>query len=113
MSRIFSAERLIKFALPTGLILIAVIFLSGLGDNGANTAEQQLEQRLCDMICSMEELENAEKPHVMVRLAKDGYTVTGAAVVCKGSENPVVKEKLLEMIGKALDIPMSKISISA
>lgn len=39
-------------------------------------------------------------------------TVRGVAVVCDGGENPVTKEKIIDVVTKALNISSSRVSVT-
>lgn len=116
MKEFLKSEKLLKAAFIVGIIAIALIFLSGLGDSSGKsstvTKEQQLEQRIGAVLCSMQGMEGAEPPAVMIKLDSDELTVLGVTIICKKAENPVLKEKMLNAVSKALDVSLSEICIT-
>lgn len=116
MKDLLKSDKLLKTAFLIGLAAIILIFMSGLGGKSkseSDSAETLLEERLCAMLCSMDGLEDTSKPSVMIKLDKDGLTVLGVTIVCEASDNPIIKEKMLEAVSKALDVSLSEICITA
>ncbi len=114
MKDLFKSDRFIKAAFIVGIAVILLIFLSGtqsfFSNDNTEGAEEQLEQRLTQILSEIDGIEEA--PRVMIRLAQDGLTVLGAAVVCGRADDPVIKEKLLDAVSKALDVSVSRVCIT-
>jgi len=84
--------------------------------------KQKMEKELEDMICSMEGITLAK-----VSLILDGGNryvweegknttvlagrVRGVAVVCTGGNDPVIKERVINMLCALLDLPMKSVSV--
>ncbi|MCH5323637.1 MAG: hypothetical protein J1E39_00345 [Eubacterium sp.] len=99
------------------MALILLIFMSGIGDvfkspDNTVTAEEQLEQRLAKMLSGMDGIGEENISDVMIRLDDDGRTVTGAVIVCTKADDPIVKERLLDAVSKALDVSVSRVCIT-
>ena len=82
MKDLLKSDKLIKFAFISGIVAIALIFLSDFGKSteAAVTDEQALEQRITEMLTAMDGID--EVPNVTVRLDEDKHTVLGITVVC-------------------------------
>ena len=71
MKDLLKSDKLIKFAFISGIVAIALIFLSDFGKSTetAVTDEQALEQRITEMLTAMDGID--EVPNVTVRLDED------------------------------------------
>ena len=117
MKEILKSDKLPKFAFFAGLAAIFLIFLSSMlsdtgKDNAKGTADTELESKVADMLLSMDGIDSDSPPKVMVKLDKDGLTVLGVTVVSDKAGSPMMKEKMLEAVSKALDVLPSRICIT-
>ena len=53
-----------------------------------------------------------DSPKVMIKTDKDGVTVIGVGIVTESANNPVIKEKILELTSKILDVSSARICIT-
>ena len=105
-------KALIKFAFISGIVAIALIFLSDFGKSTetAVTDEQALEQRITEMLTAMDGID--EVPNVTVRLDEDKHTVLGITVVCPQAISNRTAERAINAVRTALDVSASKICIT-
>ena len=112
MKDLLKSEKLIKFAFISGIVAIALIFLSDFGKSTetAVTDEQALEQRITEMLTAMDGID--EVPNVTVRLDEDKHTVLGITVVCPQAISNRTAERAINAVRTALDVSASKICIT-
>ncbi|HBH94306.1 MAG TPA: hypothetical protein DDX91_01030, partial [Ruminococcaceae bacterium] len=134
------SEKGIKIIFIAGIALIAIIFLLSLSggkkdsDNSAEKEEvlfeiseyeSKLEMKLTEII---EKIDGTSDIHVMITLDKTEEsiyggktsdisatitpTIRGVAVVCKGGENAVVREKVSEAVCKALGVSAARVCVT-
>ncbi len=101
---------LLKIAFVAGIAAIVLIFLSG-GEENSQPANIT-EQRIAQLVTSMEGVGKDTEVNVMIRLADDNYTVKGVTIVCKCPVTNGLREKITAAISIALDVPYSKICIT-
>ena len=108
MKDLLKSDKLIKFAFISGIVAIALIFLSDFGKSTetAVTDEQALEQRITEMD-GIDEV-----PNVTVRLDEDKHTVLGITVVCPQAISNRTAERAINAVRTALDVSASKICIT-
>ena len=111
MKDLLKSDKLIKFAFISGIVAIALIFLSDFGKSTetAVTDEQALEQRITEMLTAMDGID--EVPNVTVRLDEDKHTVLGITVVCPQAISRTA-ERAINAVRTALDVSASKICIT-
>lgn len=112
MKDLLKSDKLIKFAFISGIVAIALIFLSDFGKSteAAVTDEQVLEQRIAEMLTAMDGID--EVPNVTVRLDEDKHTVLGITVVCPQAISNRTAERAINAVRTALDVSASKICIT-
>lgn len=112
MKDLLKSDKLIKFAFISGIVAIALIFLSDFGKSTetAVTDEQALEQRITEMLTAMDGID--EVPNVTVRLDEDKRTVLGITVVCRQAISNRTAERAINAVRTALDVSASKICIT-
>ena len=112
MTDLLKSDKLIKFAFISGIVAIALIFLSDFGKSteDAVTDEQALEQRITEMLTAMDGID--EVPNVTVRLDEDKHTVLGITVVCPQAISNRTAERAINAVRTALDVSASKICIT-
>ena len=112
MKDLLKSDKLIKFAFISGIVAIALIFLSDFGKSTetAVTDEQALEQRITEMLTAMDGID--EVPNVTVRLDEDKHTVLGITVVCPQAISNRTAERAINAVRTALDVSASKICIT-
>ncbi len=131
----------IIFAIGIALIII-IFLLSFFDGNGGNSRknsspekeniltdideyESKLEKKLTEII---EKIDGTSDIHVMITLEKTEEniyggktsdisatvtpTVRGVVVVCRGGENAVVREKVLEAVCKALGVSAARVCVT-
>lgn len=140
-AEILKGEKAAKIIFAAGIVLIIVIFLFSIsGDKKTENREdvpdeqviseidqyeQRLEERVKDIVSK---IEGTGEIHVMITLEKTEEnlygkkdssisatltpTVRGAVIVCSGSKNAVVKEKVSEAVCKALGISAAKVCVT-
>ncbi len=140
LNEVLKSEKGIKIIFFAGMALIIIIFLLSLSDSKSksdNSAEKEnvlsdideyevkLEKKLTGII---EEIEGTSDIHVMITLEKTEEsiyggkssdisatvtpTVRGVTVVCKGGENAVIREKVLEAVCKALGVSAARVCVT-
>ena len=110
MKDLLKSDKLIKFAFISGIVAIALIFLSDFGKSteAAVTDEQALEQRITEMLTAMDGIDE----NVTVRLDEDKHTVLGITVVCPQAISNRTAERAINAVRTALDVSASKICIT-
>lgn len=139
-SGIFKTEKGTKIIFAAGIALIVIIFLFSLSDSGNKAAdpaadiavlseideyEQRLEERLTEII---EAIEGTGKVHIMITLERTEEsvysdretsvaatitpTVRGALVICEGSENVIVRQKVTDAVCKVLGISAARVCVT-
>ena len=108
MKDLLKSDKLIKFAFISGIVAIALIFLSDFGKSTetAVTDEQALEQRITEMLTAMDGID--EVPNVTVRLDEDKHTVLGITVVCPQAISNRTAERAINAVRTALTFPHRK-----
>jgi len=132
-------EKTVNIIVLIGLILIALIFLSdffsGVSGKKAKSQpepepsyeeyEKRLEKKLADAVA---EIEGVGKLTVIVTLdslSENVYSdkgqavktvitpkVRGAAIICEGGDNIIVKQKVTELTSKVLGISTARICVT-
>lgn len=136
------SEKGIKFIFIIGIALIMIIFLFSLSEGKSKSHfeknsenenvisdiddyESKLEKKLTDIISK---IQGTSDIHVMITLEKTEEniygsktanisatvtpTVRGVAVICKGGENPIVREKVLDAVCKALGVSAARVCVT-
>lgn len=141
-AEILKSEKGIKIIFAAGIALIIIIFLFSLSDGregGDQTAERErdevlfklddyerrLEERLSEIvgkiggtsdISIMITLEKSEENVYEGRSSDITATVTptvrGVVIVCKGCENAVVRQKVVEAACKALGVSAARVCVT-
>lgn len=138
---LLKSENGAKIIFAAGIVLIVLIFLFSLsGKDGETTDssaqqqnvlsqieeyEQRLEERLTRIIG---EIQGTGEITVMITLEKSEEslysdretnvsatvtpTVRGAVVVCEGSENAIVKQKIVDAVCKALGVSAARVCVT-
>ncbi len=110
MKEFFKSDVFLKIALITGFIALLLIFFSSPAKNQQETSKNsETEQRLITMISALCE---GDVPEVMIKTDKDDFTVLGVGIIIKSSGDPVIKEKILELTSKVLDVSPARICIT-
>lgn len=131
-------DKTLRIIIALGIAGIALIFLSSLWDGGESeeksgaqssmSAEEygdELEKELktivsrvsgvgrCEILLTMENsVEYVYLSNGDTKTKSIEPTVRGVAVVCDGGDDPVTKERILDVVTKALDIPSSRVSVT-
>lgn len=132
-------EKTLRIIIALGIAGIVLIFLSSLWDGGESgeaydgsqtsvSAEiygDNLEKELKEIISKISGVGRCEILLTMENSVEYVYlsngdtktksiepTVRGVAVVCDGGENPVTKEKIIDVVTKALNISSSRVSVT-
>lgn len=132
-------EKALRIIIALGIAGIALIFLSSLWDGGeksgsgdsfqsSQSAEdygENLEKELTEIVSKISGVGRCEILLTMENSVEYVYlsngdtktksiepTVRGVAVVCDGGENPVTKEKVIDVVTKALNISSSRVSVT-
>lgn len=141
-TEILKSEKGIKIIFAAGIALIIIIFLFSLSDGresaGQSTEresgeilfklddyERRLEERLSYIV---DKIEGTSDISVMITLEKSEEnvyegrssdiaatvtpTVRGVVIVCKGCENAVVKQKVVEAACKALGVSAARVCVT-
>lgn len=141
-TEILKSEKGIKIIFAAGIALIIIIFLFSLSDgreNAYQTAEtesgevlfrlddyeRRLEERLSYIVGKIEgtsdisvmiTLEKSEENVYEGRSSDIAATVTptvrGVVIVCKGCENAVVKQKVVDAACKALGVSAARVCVT-
>lgn len=139
-SGIFKTEKGTKIIFAAGIALIIIIFLFSLTDSGSKSAEpaadaavlseideyeQRLEERLAEIIGT---IEGTGEVHIMITLERTEEnlysdretsvtatitpTIRGALVICEGSENVIVRQKVTDAVCKVLGISAARVCVT-
>jgi len=133
VSALLKNDKAVKIIVAVGFALILLIMFSdilgtfGNAGNAGNTGNAvpgvlrtddaaeyaaQLEQQLAALIS---EIQGASNVKVMITLESFSGSgmpqVRGAAVVCEGGDNILVKQKVVETVSKVLGISTAKVSV--
>lgn len=141
-AEILKSEKGIKIIFAAGIALIIIIFLFSLSDGregGDQTAEREscevlfmlddyerrLEKRLSEIVGKIEgtsdisvmiTLEKSEENVYEGRSSDITATVTpivrGVVIVCKGCENAVVRQKVVDAACKALGVSAARVCVT-
>lgn len=136
ISKLLKNEKMVKVVVLVGVALILFIFVTSVFGNREENEEQEsypsfddysqtLEARLEEIIGL---IEGTGETDILVSIEKsveDVYTergnsiattispvARGVVVVCEGAKNPVIKEKIVEAVSKALGISANKICVT-
>jgi len=137
MSGLLKNEKAVKIIVFIGLALVALIFISDFfsGTSDKKQAvqpepsfeeyEKRLEKKLADAVA---EIEGVGKLTVIVTLdslSENVYSdkgqavktvitpkVRGAAIICEGGGNIIVKQKVVELTSKVLGISTARICVT-
>lgn len=132
-------EKTVRIIIALGIAGIVLIFLSSLWDGGENnkacdgsqssvsaeTYGDNLEKELKEIVSKISGVGRCEILLTMENSVEYVYlsngdtktksiepTVRGVAVVCDGGDNPVTKEKIIDVVTKALNISSSRVSVT-
>lgn len=132
-------EKTLRIIIAIGIAGIVLIFLSSLWDGGENGnasenmqtsvgAEEygdNLEKELTNIVSKIRGVGKCEILLTMENSVEYVYlsngdtktksiepTVRGVAVVCDGGDDPVTRERILDAVTKALNIPSSRVSVT-
>lgn len=132
-AEILKSEKGVKIIFAVGIALIVVIFLLGVSGDKEKSGkaaeenavyseieeyERRLEQRIGEIIATIEgtgeanvmvTLERTEKGSAAASLTP---SVRGVAVVCKGCDSAVVRQKVTDAVCKALGVNAAKVCIT-
>lgn len=135
-SKLLKSEKTIKIIVLAGVLLILIIFASSVFGNEKKQEETSdsisfeeyadvLEARLEGIIGLIEGVNQVDVLVSIEKSKEDVYAdrgnnlsttispvARGAVVVCDGARNPVVKEKIVESVSKALGIGVNKICVT-
>ncbi len=111
MKDFLKSDIFLKIALITGFIALLLIFFSSSSTKGQQEISKntETEQRLIAMISALCE---DDVPEVMIKTDKDNFTVLGVGIIISSAEDPVIKEKILELTSKVLDVSPARICIT-
>ena len=140
LTEVLKSEKGIKVIFAIGIALIIIIFLLSYLDGKESRRdspekeniltdideyEGKLEKKLTRII---EEIDGTSDIHVMITLEKSEEniyggktsdisatvtpTIRGVVVVCKGGENAVVREKVLDAVCKALGVSAARVCVT-
>ena len=140
LTDVLKSEKGIKVIFAIGIALIILIFLLSFLDvkesrrdspekenilTDIDEYEGKLEKKLTEII---EEIDGTSDIHVMITLEKTEEniyggktsdisvtltpTIRGVVVVCKGGENAVVREKVLDAVCKALGVSAARVCVT-
>lgn len=131
-------DKALRIIIALGISGIALIFISSLWDGGGKEEQElaqssmsaeaygdELEKELktivsrvsgvgrCEILLTMENsVEYVYLSNGDTKTKSIEPTVRGVAVVCDGGDDPVTKERILDVVTKALDIPSSRVSVT-
>lgn len=131
-------EKALRIIIALGIAGIVLIFLSSLWDGGggdkqdglqssesAESYGDNLERELTDIVSKISGVGRCEILLTMENSVEYVYlsngdtktksiepTVRGVAVVCDGGDDPVTKEKIIDVVTKALNISSSRVSVT-
>lgn len=132
LAKLKNDKNLIRIIYIIGLLGIALIFLSGFfgtdGDDSSHSGDigdyrSAEETRIEKMVESIEGVGESKVMITMENSAEQVYldksvvkeiepTVRGVMIVCRGADNPLIKETVLESVTKALNISSDKVCIA-
>lgn len=136
LNSLLSSDKSRVILIVIGLLAILLIFLSGRFSDNQNkketenqlTATSYSEKLTSDIALMIEDITGAGKAKVLLTLESsyeyvyldDDKTLTkileprirGVAVVCAGGDDPVIKEKVTQMLSTVLSVSTSCISVS-
>lgn len=139
-SELLKSEKGTKIIFAVGIVLIALIFLFSMTDKETKASvseekdsvlsqvdeyEQRLEERLAKIIGSIQGTGDIKVMITLERTEENIYsdretsvaatvtpTVRGAVVVCRGSENASVRQKIVDAVCKALGISAARVCVT-
>lgn len=110
MKEFFKSDVFLKIALVIGFAVLLLIFFSSTSkDQEEISKSTETEQRIISMITV---LCDGEVPEVMIKTDKDELTILGVGIIIKSAEDPVIKEKILELTSKVLDVSPARICVT-
>ncbi|MGN0460630.1 MAG: hypothetical protein ACI4HL_06920 [Ruminococcus sp.] len=132
LTKLKNDKNLIRIIYIIGVAGIALIFISGFFPSGDsnNSYSGDIEDyrsaeetRIENMVESIEGVGDARVMITMENSAEQVYsdksvvkeiepTVRGVMIVCRGADNPSIKETVLESVTKALNISSDKVCIA-
>ena len=103
-----------KQLFPILLVLLALAgaLLLFLGQNGGLLKKSKSASEE-DLARFLENGKGVGKAQVSLCFAPDGETVVGAAVVCTGGDDPLVRAEVIRLLCAALDVRSNKIYVSS
>lgn len=93
-----------------GALLLATFFFLLYNRSGGGKKAAAKEEELA---CFLEEGKGVGKAAVTLCYSSDGQTVTGAAVVCDGGNDPAVRAEVVRLVCAALGIGANRVYVSA
>jgi len=122
MKTLLKSDKAIKAIVFGGISLIVLYFLSATfapdttshktSPNTANESNQSTEERLEEKLHrALSALDGVGELTIVVTLEPTGE-IRGAAVIAKGAENPVVRERVSEITSRLLAVGTNRISVS-
>ncbi len=113
MKDYFKSDKLLKIAFLAGLAAILLVFVSGTGKSEDNASIQNIyEQKLFTILTHMDGVSNENPPEILIKVDKDDKTVLGVVVVSESASDPIVKERMIIAVSKALDVSPARICIT-
>jgi len=140
MNALLKNEKTVKIIVFIGFALIALIFISDIFSDASvskkNSAEKpvyeeyedyekRLEKKLCDAVSEIEGVGKLTVVITLDSLSENVYSdkggavrtvitpkVRGAAIICEGGGNIVVKEKVVELASKVLGVSTARICVT-
>ncbi len=132
VKKIFENPKLLKIAVVSGIVAIALIFISSYIDISSfsrNIDSEEyctaLEENLLSVVTRIEGVGNAE---IFLTMDNDGENVylsnsdtktqsitpvvRGVVIVCDGGDDPVVVSRVMSAVTKSLDISTNKVCVT-
>ncbi len=132
VKKIFENPKILKIAVISGIVAIALIFISSYIDVSSfsrNLDSEEyctaLEENLLSVVTRIEGVGNAE---IFLTMDNDGENVylsnsdtktqsitpvvRGVVIVCDGGDDPVVVSRVMSAVTKSLDISTNKVCVT-
>ncbi len=132
VKKIFENPKLLKIVVVSGIVAIALIFISSYIDVSSfsrNIDSEEyctvLEENLLSVVTRIEGVGNAE---IFLTMDNDGENVylsnsdtktqsitpvvRGVVIVCDGGDDPVVVSRVMSAVTKSLDISTNKVCVT-
>lgn len=110
MKEFFKSDIFLKIALIIGFAALLLVFFSTSSKSQEEISETtETERRLISMISVLCEDDDIK---VMIKTDKDGLTVLGVGIVTASADDPIIKEKILELTSKVLNVSAARICIT-